>query len=178
LAKIDLSSAYRSVPISPDSYNLTGLQWTFSGDSEPTYMYDCRLPFGGSKSCKIFTSVSDAVTRFFAKRGFVCINYIDDFLVIADSEVDCKIAYECLIDLVQSLGLDIAWKKIEGPSQVMVFLGVEIDCVRRTLSLPKNKLLSLRSLLLSWKNRHKATKVSIQSLVGKLNWAARVVFGG
>jgi hypothetical protein len=69
LAKMDLSSAYRSVPISPESFNLTGLQWTFTGDSEPTYMYDCRLPFGASKSCKIFTAVSDAVTRFFAKRG-------------------------------------------------------------------------------------------------------------
>jgi hypothetical protein len=79
LTKIYLSSAYRSVPISPDSYSLTGLQWTFSGDSEPTYMYDCHLPFGASKSCKIFTAISDAVTRFFARRGHVCINYIDDF---------------------------------------------------------------------------------------------------
>jgi hypothetical protein len=76
LAKIDLSSAYRSMPISPDSYNLTGLQWTFCGDSEPTYMFDCRLPFGASKSCKIFTAISDAVTRFFARRGHLCINYM------------------------------------------------------------------------------------------------------
>jgi hypothetical protein len=40
LAKVDLQSAYRSVPIHPNCFNLMGLQWTFEGDSEPTYMYD------------------------------------------------------------------------------------------------------------------------------------------
>ena len=82
------------------------------------------------------TAISDAVTRFFAKRGHLCINYIDDFLIVADMKQECQIAYDCLIDLVQKLGLDVAWKKIEGPTSVITFLGVEIDCLRRTLSLP------------------------------------------
>jgi hypothetical protein len=45
LAKIDLSEAYRSIPIHPSSYRLTGLQWQFNGDLDPTYffMLDCRL---------------------------------------------------------------------------------------------------------------------------------------
>ena len=51
LAKVDLQAAYRSVPISRDSFKLTGLQWIFEGNSVPTYMFDCRLPFGASKSC-------------------------------------------------------------------------------------------------------------------------------
>jgi hypothetical protein len=50
--------------------------------------------------------------------------------------------------------------------------------LRRTLSLPPGKLESLRSLLRSWKNVHKAKKVSIQSLIGKLNWASRVIIDG
>ena len=37
LAKIDLRYAYRSVPIHPSNYPATGLKWTFSGDSLPTY---------------------------------------------------------------------------------------------------------------------------------------------
>ena len=32
MAKIDLRSAYRSIPISPLDYKLTGIQWQFSGD--------------------------------------------------------------------------------------------------------------------------------------------------
>jgi len=37
LAKIDLKNAYRHVPIHPSNYLATGLKWTFSGNSQPTY---------------------------------------------------------------------------------------------------------------------------------------------
>ena len=40
LAKVDLKSAYRSVEINPVDHCLTGIQWTFQGDSEPTFMID------------------------------------------------------------------------------------------------------------------------------------------
>lgn len=46
MAKVDLSSAYRSVPIHPSSYQATGLKWKFVGDDKPTYMFDSRLPLG------------------------------------------------------------------------------------------------------------------------------------
>jgi hypothetical protein len=52
LGKIDLSEAYRSVPINPACFDLTGIHWLFDGDSEYTYLYDARLPFGSSLSCK------------------------------------------------------------------------------------------------------------------------------
>ena len=35
----------------------------------------------------------------------------------------------CLINLVHTLGFSIAWDKLCGPSQVMTFLGVELDSV-------------------------------------------------
>jgi hypothetical protein len=85
LGKLDLSSAYRSVPIHPDCFCLTGLQWTFVGDQLPTYFYDARLPFGASKACAIFQGLSDAVVMFMEKRNFHVISYIDDFLCVEDS---------------------------------------------------------------------------------------------
>ena len=36
LAKIDLKSAYRHVPIHPSNYHATGLKWTFTGCTKPT----------------------------------------------------------------------------------------------------------------------------------------------
>ena len=50
MAKLDLSSAFRYVKIHPSNHEATGLKWTFSGDSEPTYLIDSRLPFGPSVS--------------------------------------------------------------------------------------------------------------------------------
>lgn len=46
LAKIDLQSAYRSVPIHPSNYWATGLKWQFINATSPTYLYDTKLPFG------------------------------------------------------------------------------------------------------------------------------------
>lgn len=59
LCKVDLKSAYRSVPIHPRKYAYTGLGWTFLGDSIPTYMYDTKLPFGSRKACMIFSAISN-----------------------------------------------------------------------------------------------------------------------
>ena len=70
LAKIDLKSAYRHVPIHPSNYNATGLAWQFSGETHLTFMYDSKLPFGASKSPEIFHRVTQAITRWMTRRGF------------------------------------------------------------------------------------------------------------
>ena len=66
----------------------------------------------------------------------------------------------------------------KGESAGAVFLGVTIDCVTRTLSLPSKKLRELLDFIESWDDRRKVTKLEVQRMVGKLNWAARVIRGG
>ena len=178
LAKIDLKEAYRHIPIHPECYDLTGIQWTFAGHTSPTYLYDVRLPFGSSLSCHIFQSVSDAIVRMFSRRGFIAISYLDDFMIIAKSELECQIALSSLTELVENLGLVINQDKVAQPAQRMTFLGIYIDCVAWTLSLPIDKLEKLKIYLSKWTVKQKATKKELQCLVGKLNWAAKVVRGG
>ena len=50
LAKIDFKSTYRHMPIYLSNYTTTGLAWRFHGDKTLTYLYDCKLPFGATKS--------------------------------------------------------------------------------------------------------------------------------
>jgi hypothetical protein len=122
---------YRSVPIHPDSFNYTGLQWDFSDSLKTTFLYDCRLPFGASRSCRVFQAVTSAIVRIMARMNFVCLAYIDDFLVIGENYEACKLALCCLLDLIPKLGLEVNWEKVEGPSPSLSFLGVQIDCVSR-----------------------------------------------
>ena len=178
LAKIDLSNAYRSVPIHPSCYKFTGLHWVFEGDSHPIYFTDTRLPFGASESPEKFQRCTSAVVRMLARRGYTAIVYLDDFLIIESNYERCQEAYTELLSLLQNLGFTINWDKVEAPCQKLTFLGVEIDSVSRTLSLPTDKLSELQTLLNSWLHKKKATKKELQSLVGKLNWAARVERGG
>ena len=55
LAKADVESAFRNLPIHPDDYHKLGIFW------ENKYYYDKRLPFGCSTCCAIFESFSTAL---------------------------------------------------------------------------------------------------------------------
>ena len=178
MAKVDLSSAYRSVPIHPSCFPYTGLHWTFEGSTTPTYFFDTRLPFGGTECPEKFQRLASSITRMLARKGHTVIAYLDDFLAIAPTYRQCKLAYEDLLLVLQSLGFTINWDKVVEPSQCVTFLGVEINSITQTLSLPMDKLLELKSLLTLWEGVKKTTKHMLQQLIGKLNWAARCVKGG
>ena len=54
MAKCDLKWAYRSMPIKPDHYQLTGLQLTFKGDHTPTTLMDTAFPFWRPQKPRVF----------------------------------------------------------------------------------------------------------------------------
>ena len=70
--------------------------------------------------------------------------YLDDFLVIGESREACQAAFEALLSLLKNLGFRINWSKVVHPTQRLVFLGVLIDTVQCTLSLPEDKLEALK----------------------------------
>jgi hypothetical protein len=178
LAKVDLSNAYRSIPIMNGCYDLTGLSWLFEGDSEVTWLFDARLPFGASKSCKVFQCITDSICRMMGRRGYQTFAYIDDIICVGDSKLSCTSCFDTLVELLRELGLIVNWKKVSAPVRKMTFLGVHIDCEQRTLGLPAKKVSELLVLVQSWDGRRRVTKVEAQRVVGKLNWAARVIRGG
>ena len=180
LAKIDLKSAYRSVPVHPSNYAGTGLKWKFKGSKVKfTYFVDTRLMFGGKKAPEIFNRLTQAVRRIMARKGFnAIVVYLDDFLIIGESQLACRAAFETLLSLLSNLGFQINWSKVVWPAQRLVFLGVLLDTVECTMSLPEEKLEALKSYLLEFSLWHRASKHQLQVLAGKLNWACRVVYGG
>lgn len=104
--------------------------------------------------------------------------YLDDFLVIAPTREACQLAFTTLLQFLQELGFSISWHKVLGPTQKLVFLGVELDTKQCTMSLPSSKLQDLNQLTSSFLTKRRATKKQSQQLAGKLNWACRVVYGG
>ncbi|KAI8496689.1 amiloride-sensitive sodium channel [Branchiostoma belcheri] len=179
MAKIDLKSAYRSVPIHPSNYSATGLKWQFQGDCEYTFLVDKRLPFGARKAPEIFHRISQSVRRIMKRRGYhTILAYLDDFLIIGATYEECRLAFETLLELLQHLGFEINWHKVIFPTRRLTFLGIDIDAAERTLSLPVDKLNKLRTLLCDISGRKRVSKRDLLSLLGKLNWAAKVVRGG
>jgi len=136
LCKVDLKNAYRSVRIHKSNCSLTGLHWKFEGDSDSTYFYDTKLPFGASKSPSIFQSLLSAVCRIMKLHNVIVIAYLDDFLIIDESYDKCRNSLQKLLEILRLLGFHINYDKIVRPTQRLVFLGVLIDTVEMTLSLP------------------------------------------
>lgn len=176
-AKVDLKSAYRSVPISKRSQKVTGLKWQFN--NQTVYLKDTKLPFGAKLSPGIFHRLTQAVKRIMAGKGYhLLVVYLDDFFIIADSKQECMEALNCLLQLLRKLGFSINWNKVIDPTTKLTFLGIELDSQAMTLRLPEDKLQCFRSELLSFLQRKRASKRQLQSLAGKLSWAAGVVKGG
>ena len=63
LAKLDLESAYRMVPVHPEDRHLLGMEW----NSE--WYVDTALPLGLRSAPKIFTAVADALAWIMFNHG-------------------------------------------------------------------------------------------------------------
>ena len=171
--KIDLKSAYRSVGIHPSQYHLCGLKWDLNG--KETYLVDTRLMMGASKAPSIFHRLSQAIKRRMEHRGYNVVAYLDDFLIVSDTFQECLAGQHVLIKLLRNMGFAISWQKVCGPSNKIVFLGVEINTCEMTLSLPEGKVKEIKGILHNFLKRKRASAKQIQSLAGKLNWACHVI---
>ena len=177
MAKVDLQSAYRSVKLSKNSETVTGFSWNFG--NQKIFLKDTRLPFGGKLSPGIFHRLTQAVKRMMGRKGFnLLIVYLDDFLIMAESKEACAQALNYLIQLLRKLGFAINWRKVVDSTNIITFLGIELDSLTMSLRLPEDKLTMFRKELHSFLNLRRVTKRQLQSIAGRLSWAAGVVKGG
>ena len=128
LGKLDLSNCFLSFNM--DQQALQFLVFKFEG----VLRRFVRLPFGLTSAplqCTRLLSVPSFAMR---ESGLNTISYLDDFLFIASTAVQLTEALDLATQIFQSMGLVVNPSKREGPVQRIVFLGVEIDSVNRTLA--------------------------------------------
>ena len=86
MAKTDVKSALRIIPIHPSDYSMLGMKW-----QNPILIYRC-LPMGCSSSCAIFEACSTALEWLamtcFGASGVLHI--LGDLLFIADCQKNCQ----------------------------------------------------------------------------------------
>lgn len=147
LAKVDVEAAYRLVPVHPQDRLLQGVQWP-----KGKVYVDPMLPFGLRSAPKIFNAITDALEGILKRRGVrYCEHYLDDFILIgAPGTRECHAALEVLDEVCGQLGVPMAAHKREEPTTCLTFLGIEINTMTGTLSLPKKKLDRLVALLAQW----------------------------
>ncbi|KAM4652048.1 uncharacterized protein O3C94_014383, partial [Discoglossus pictus] len=124
LAKVDIKSAFRLLPIHPVSQQLLGC--SILGK----FFVDLCLPMGCSISCSFFEKFSTFLHWVLCiKTGLhSVVHYLDDFLFVGSADsADCLSLMQGFKDLAEEFGIPLAVDKSEGPCQVLSFLGIEVD---------------------------------------------------
>jgi hypothetical protein len=98
---------------------------------------------------------------------------LDDFLFGDVSRERCQHALDTFIALCNRLGIPISEHKIEGPTTTLKFLGLVIDTVKRTVTLPLDKIQKALRILNELLGKRKTIARKIQSLAGLLNFCAK-----
>ena len=101
-------------------------------------------------------------------------NYIDD-LIYTGLPSQIQPSYQFLLQLLQELGLEISQKKLVPPDTVVTCLGIQIDTVNRTLSIPQQKLKEIVNLCNNWVTKTYCSKRALQSLLGSLLYISKCV---
>ena len=140
IVKTDINRAFRHVPIDPGDLDLLGLHWK-------DYFIDCSVPFAFKHGPSIFQRIYDTVCFIIRQGGYDIFNYIDDFLC-ASLPSKINATFVRLQGLLQELGLTVSAKKLVAPGTQVTCLGIVVDTVALSISLPSDKLLAVKNTCL------------------------------
>jgi len=115
---IDLSNAFFSIPIHPDSqywfaFTFEGKRYTFT-----------RLPQGYAESLTIFAkAIANCLAEFVPPQGSQIRSYVDDILVAGKSQQKCKQDTIALLHYLADTGNKVSKSKLQLWSSEVKYLG-------------------------------------------------------
>ena len=92
IAKIDVSRAFKHVPIDPKDINCLGLHWN-------RYFIELNLCFGFKHGSQIFQRLSDSIRFIMSQENHAIVSYIDDHILFGNRE-QCSKAFDRLTTLL------------------------------------------------------------------------------
>jgi len=163
LATLDLEDAYLLLPIHQNDRKF--LRFRFRGQ-----LFEFRvLPFGLALAPFIFTKILKPVLYSLREGGFFSVNYLDDFLLIAQSHEQCLNNITASVSLLSSLGFVINKRKSAlRPSRSCRFLGFIFDTSYFSVSIPTDKRRKLLQMTLDMLSRKHCKIRVLASYVGSL----------
>ena len=170
MVKVDLKDAYFTVPVANEHQKFLRFIW-----KGRFYQYVC-LPFGLCSAPRVFTKILKPVVAWLRARGIRLVIYLDDFLIMAESVSLLMSHLNCILYILRSLGFLFNEKKsILAPSQEIEFLGLVIDSVSLSFSLPTVKVDKVIQLCEKALRAERISLRDLASLLGNFSWAIPTV---
>ena len=175
MAKADIASAFRILPVSPSSYHLLGFQWGGK------YFHDRVLPMGASSSCSNFELFSSAIQWILQNKLKVpyTSHILDDFMFFGSPDTNqCNNSLQSFLVLANSLGIPIKSSKTVLPSTLVQLHGLEVCTTSMEVRLPADKKAKAISLIKKFRKHKRITLVDLQSIIGTLQFATKAIVAG
>lgn len=132
---VDIRHAYYSVPIAKEHQKYLKFYW-----KGRMFQFTC-LPNGLACGPRKFTKLMKPAYAKLRQSGHICTGFIDDSLLGGQSQNECLTTYHATTGLLQSLGFLInSEKSISIPTQVITYLGNNIDSIRMIVYLTEEKV--------------------------------------
>ena len=125
-------------------------------------------------------SVAEALEWIMRQNGVTKVDrYLDDFITMGPPNSEaCSTNLHQIRAVCEDLGVPLAMDKLDGPTQCLTFLGIEIDTQAGILRLSADKLSRLKAQLMGRSVRKSCRRYQLEALIGTLQRACRVVRPG
>ncbi len=165
MTRIDLTSAYQHVAVSPASRRLLGFR------ALGRRFRFRALPFGLNSAPAMFTRLLRPVQAFLHARGICMVRYLDDFFLWAMSSDLCGRQSAYAVALLEHLGFLVNYDKSElVPSQTCDFIGFTWRSTSASLHVQAPKITGIRRQALQILRADRSGQLTVRrlaSLVGK-----------
>ena len=170
MTKVDLKDAYFMIPMASNMKRFLRFRW-----QSQTYQFNC-LPFGLSSAPWVFTKTTRPIVTVLRTLGLRMIIYIDDILIMADSQAMAREHTATLIFLLENLGFIINYpKSLLDPTQEIDYLGFTINSKTMELRMPGEKIKQIRLEAKKLQEKHSCQAIALSRFLGKLNHACQAI---
>ena len=166
---VDVSRAYKNFRSCPLDWPLLNVAW------EGEFFMEISMPFGARASSSSMQRIADAITHILAARGVIAHMYLDDIVVVTATEEEGHRQYQIVKQLLDNLGLPEATEKKQSPATKVRWLGIMVDTIDMSLSIPADKLANTLALVDAYASRDSINRKQLQSLIGKLLHIAKCI---
>ena len=177
--KSDLSSAFRHLAIRKLDWMLLVMKARNPVTQKFCYFVDKCLPFGAAISCALFQAFSDAVAFIVSRKtNKKLVNYLDDFFFVALLRMLCNSQITEFMQVCELINFPVSQEKTFWGNTQIVFLGLLINTMTCTVSIPVDKINKALKLIAFFLTRRKAKLIEVQQLCGLLNFFTRAIVPG
>ena len=169
--KRDLKRAYRQIPVDPADTPLLSFQ------VDGRFYFHRFLPFGGRSCVMCCQRTTKAVVYILECDGILVDVYIDDFFGAEHADI-AAIVFQRIVEVFKELNLLAAEEKDVTPTYEMICLGILVNTIHFTLSVPSFRIVELETELNSWLTLNTVAKHEVQCILGKLSFVAACITPG